>query len=90
MDTSALRHHFRQYLSNRFPNNHHIGSTVSAAFFLERHVAMVGLDFQRIPDKIRSQNFVPKPTKQAVSEYLSKWNTLTKYKDQEEAVNLLL
>jgi len=43
----------------------------------------------RISIKPSSSARIPRPTEQAVSEYLCKWNTLTGYKEQEEALNLL-
>lgn len=152
MDTKILRQNFSTYLSERFPNDHHISSTVSAAFFLERNETMLGMDFQqilhdrKIPDAFRQQleehftnkarknprtdafgyerslrllieylsgdlvqatrqhrdkpvshmlreslssAVIPKPSAQIVTEYLSKWNTLSGYKAQEEALNLL-
>jgi endonuclease III len=48
MDLKALRQNFKIYMQERFPNDKNISSTVSMAFFLDRHGFEIGFDFNEI------------------------------------------
>jgi hypothetical protein len=65
MNTSLLRENFTVFLTKRFPNDNNVSSTVSMAFFLDRH----GDEFSISFEQVLSDGIVPDDYKQKLEEY---------------------
>ena len=68
MDIKILRENFTSYMKSRYPNNNHIGVTVSMAFHLSRYGDEFGMDFHNI----LNENVIPKQYKMKLEEQFSK------------------
>jgi hypothetical protein len=65
MNTTELRQNFKAYMQERFPNDSHISSTISMAFFLDRYGDEFGMGFHQV----LSDKAIPDSYRQKLEEY---------------------